>query len=176
MHTHPESYRQGFPGTSRIAISLLFLFVLTQNECSIKLFLMSTPRKKKPSRTDQQPTTKYSYILGNQLHLVTRTPPATQETSNTQTDLPPAGGRRSTDKSTFELFLLWDSLSRREQDVTVLACRGFTDRQIALWLKLSIPTVKSYLQHVYLKVDVHNRRELMLKFMHFDFDREVPHK
>jgi DNA-binding NarL/FixJ family response regulator len=108
---------------------------------------------------------------------VTRPNPATQETrSNTEDRLPPAGGRRSTDKSSFELFLLWDSLSRREQDVTVLACRGFSDRQIALWLRLSIPTVKSYLQHVYLKVDVRNRRELMLKFMHFDFEREVPHK
>ena len=137
---------------------------------------MSTPRKQKTSRTDQQPTTKYPYILGNQLHLVTRPNPAAQENlSNTSETLSPAG-RRSTDKSSFALFLLWDSLSAREQDVTILACKGLADREIASWLKLSTPTVKSYLQHVYMKVNVRNRRELMLKFMHFQFDREVPHK
>ena len=131
---------------------------------------MSTPRKKKASRTDQQPTTKYSSILGTQLHLVTRPNPATQENRSTD-QFPPAGGRRSTDRDSLEISLCWESLSAREKDVTRLVCRGFTDAQIALWLKLSVSTAKSYLQHVFHKTNVRNRRELMLKFIHFNFDR-----
>jgi len=41
---------------------------------------------------------------------------------------------------------LWDTLSRREQDVTAWACLGYTNRQIAARLGLSTDTVKSYLQ------------------------------
>lgn len=136
---------------------------------------MSNPRRKKTSRADQQPTTKYSYILGNQLHLVNRPNPAAQENRFSDRNVP-AGGRRSTDKDSLDLYLRWDSLSARQKEVTILVCKGFTNEQIALWLKLSVSTVKSYLQHVFLKIDVRNKTELRLKFFNFDFARHTsPH-
>ena len=137
---------------------------------------MSTPRKKKSSRLGEPQKTTYSYILGNSLRLVNRTEPAAQEDqpSNTADLNTQAGGRRSTDKDTFDLFRNWESLSAREQDVTMLVCRGLSDAEIAKWLALSISTVKSYLQNVFLKTYVRNRRQLILKFMNFNFRRELP--
>jgi DNA-binding CsgD family transcriptional regulator len=137
---------------------------------------MSTPRKKKPARMGEPQKTTYSHILGYPLRLVNRTEPATQENqpSNTAHPTEVAGGRRSTDKDTFDLFLCWESLSPREQDVTMLVCQGLGDAEIARWLALSISTVKSYLQTVFLKTYVRNRRQLILKFMYFNFRRDLP--
>jgi len=137
---------------------------------------MSTPRKKKPARLGEPQKTTYSYILGPSLRLVNRNESATQEDqpSHTARADPVAGGRRSTDKDTFDLFLCWESLSPREQDVTMLVCQGLGDAEIARWLSLSISTVKSYLQNVFLKTYVRNRRQLLLRFMNFNFRRNPP--
>jgi len=137
---------------------------------------MAPPRKKKPSRNDPQQTTKYSYILGDQLHLVNQTNSAAKENQLSETEQGSfrAGGRRSTDRDTFDLYLCWDSLSARVQDVTILVCKGQTDAEIASRLYLSISTVKSYLQHIFFKARVRNRRELLLKFVNFNFPRNTP--
>lgn len=133
---------------------------------------MATPRKKKTSRVDQQQTKKYSYIQGIQLHLVRRTDPTTEENlSKTGPKSVLAGGRRSTDRFMGGLYAYWKSLSAREQDVTILVCRGLSDAEIASQLKLSVSTVKSYLQHVFHKVQVRNRRQLMVRFANFNFPR-----
>jgi|ERR1700752_498721 len=136
---------------------------------------MVPPRKKKSSRIGTQQTTKYSYILGDHLHLVNRTDLDAEE-NRSKNNYPLTGGRRSTDKATFDLYLCWDSLSSREQDVTILVSRGQSDAEIASRLYLSISTVKSYLQHIFLKADVRNRRELLLKFVNFNFPRDIPHR
>jgi DNA-binding CsgD family transcriptional regulator len=133
---------------------------------------MATPRKKNSSRVDPQQTNTYSYIQGNQLHLVRRTDPATEEKlSETGPKSVLAGGRRSTDRFMGGLYAYWKSLSAREQDVTILVCRGLSDAEVASQLKLSISTVKSYLQHVFHKVQVRNRRQLMVRFANFNFPR-----
>ena len=41
---------------------------------------------------------------------------------------------------------------------------------------VSIRTVKSYLEHVYLKVDVRSKTELRLKVYNFDFEQNPPYK
>ena len=134
---------------------------------------MSTPRKKKPSRIGPQQTKKYSYILGDQLHLINRKDSNTEENrSNAGYIL--AGGRRSSDRDSSELIYLWESLSPREKDVTVLVCRGFTNEQIALWLKISASSVKTYLRFVFSKAAVRNKTELRLKFYTFDFEHHIP--
>ena len=136
---------------------------------------MSTPRKKKPSRIGPQQTKKYSSILGDQLHLINRKDSNTEENrSNAGHTL--AGGRRSSDRVSSELFFLWESLSAREKDVTVLVCRGFTNDQIALWLKIAASSVKTYLRFVFSKTGVRNKTELRLKFYNFDFKHNIsPH-
>jgi DNA-binding NarL/FixJ family response regulator len=136
---------------------------------------MSTPRKKNPSRIGPQQTTKYSFTLDSPLHLITRAD-AAQEKHSSKTRLGNAlsGGRRSTDKVSFDLYNRWLCLSPREQDVTILVCKGLTNEQIALWLKLSVSTVKSYLQNVFLKIGVRNKTELRLEFVNFNFQNNTP--
>lgn len=137
---------------------------------------MSTPRKKKSSRIGSQQTNKYFHVLDTPLRLVKRTNPATQEKRSSDNRRASAlpGGRRSTDKISFDLYNRWLSLSPREQDVTILVCKGLTNEQIALWLKLSVSTVKSYLQNVFFKIGVRSKTELRLEFVNFDFKRDAP--
>ena len=131
---------------------------------------MTDSRKKKSSRTGTQQTNTYYYVLGQPLRIVKRTNPITQDDPNKQLGNVIAGGRRSTDKVSLDLYLLWAALSSRQKDITILVCRGFTNEQIALRSNLSVSTVKSYLQYVFRKADVHNKAELRLKFVDFDFD------
>ena len=138
---------------------------------------MSTPRKKKTSRIGPQQTNKYSLTLDSPLHLVNRTDPAAQDnhSSKTRPGNALSGGRRSTDSISFDLYNRWLSLSRREQDVTILVCKGLTNEQMALWLKLSVSTVKSYLQNVFFKIGVRSKTELRLEFVNFDFKQNPPY-
>ena len=68
-----------------------------------------------------------------------------------------------------ELMRLWDTLSRREQDVTAWACLGYTNRQIAARLGLSTDTVKSYLQNVMHRFGLHSKTDLRVIFADLDF-------
>ena len=67
------------------------------------------------------------------------------------------------------LWELWDQLSRREQQVTALACLGFTNRRIGARLALSPDTVKGYLRNIFYKFDVHSKQELRWLFKEWDF-------
>ena len=137
---------------------------------------MSPPRKKKPSRNDQKPKNQYSYTLGENLKLTRRIDPAAQEkhTSHTEDKKVPAGGRRSTDRNYKGLYIYWDSLSMREQDVAILVCKGHSDAEVAERLGISITTVRSYLRRVFFKTHVRNRKQLILRFAKFDFPRDIP--
>ena len=136
---------------------------------------MSTPRKKKTSRIGSQQTNRYFHVLANPLRLVNRTDTPTQEnlSSNTRPrDL--TGGRRSTDKDLFDLYDRWLSLSPRERYVTYLTCMGYKNDKIAFHMGVTVGTVKSYLQHIFNKMDVRSKTELRLKFYNFDFERHPP--
>ncbi|MBS1251785.1 MAG: Oxygen regulatory protein NreC [Anaerolineales bacterium] len=54
-----------------------------------------------------------------------------------------------------------DSLTPREQEVATLIARGLTNRDIAEERTLSINTVKTHRRHIYRKLDLHNRAELV---------------
>lgn len=138
---------------------------------------MSTPRKKKSSRIGSQQTNKYFHILDNPLRLVKRIDLATQENrlSNERHTNTLTGGRRSTDSELLDLYDRWLSLSPRERHVTYLTCRGYKNQQIAFQMGVTVGTVKSYLQHVFLKIDVRSKTELRLKFFNFDFKRYPPY-
>jgi ATP/maltotriose-dependent transcriptional regulator MalT len=51
-------------------------------------------------------------------------------------------------------------LTSREQEIAQLAAAGFTSREIAAQLSVSVRTVDNHLQKVYAKLEVSNRREL----------------
>lgn len=53
-------------------------------------------------------------------------------------------------------------LTRRESDVVVLVAEGFSNRQISQKLRLSEHTVKNYLFHVFDKLGISSRAELIL--------------
>lgn len=130
---------------------------------------MPTPRKKS-SRAGRQQTNRYFHVLATPLHLVNRKDPADQENrTNSLT------GRRSSDRDRFDLYDRWLSLSPRERQVTYLACQGCKNAEIAFQMGISVGTAKSYLQHVYNKVDVRSKEELRLKFYGFDFERHAPY-
>lgn len=133
---------------------------------------MSTPRKKKPSRTGAQQTTKYSFILGDQLRLVNQ---INSDAKEKRSKYILAGGRRSADSDKGELTFRWENLSPREQDVTVLVCRGYTNEQIARALNITISSVKTYLRFVFSSMDVRDRVELRLKLYNFDFKGRNPY-
>lgn len=137
---------------------------------------MSTPRKKKSSRIGSQQTNRYFHILANPLRLVNRTDSAAQENNSSKTRPGSAlsGGRRSTDNDLLDLYDHWWSLSSRERLVTYLTCMGYKNDQIAFHMGISVGTVKSYLQHVFNKIDVRSKTELRLKFFNFDFERNPP--
>lgn len=134
---------------------------------------MSDPRKNKSSRKSAQQKKTYFSVLGDSLRLFDQRNTDAQETpkpSNYRFIL--AGGRRSSDRDNGEVAYLWDKLSPREQDVTVLVCRGHTNEEIARLLGISVSSVKTYLRFVFATVDVKNRTELRLKFYNFDFHRK----
>lgn len=55
------------------------------------------------------------------------------------------------------------NLSARERDVVGLLAQGASNSDIARALFISVPTVKSHLQHVYRKSNVHSRTELVTR-------------
>ena len=73
---------------------------------------------------------------------------------------------RGTDRVRLQV---WESLSPREQQVTALACLGWTNRQIAARLYLSPETIKTHMRHAQRKFGVANKAELRTRLAGWDF-------
>ena len=73
-----------------------------------------------------------------------------------------------------DLWLLWQSLTPREKEVTTLMCMDYTNRQIAGKLKLSADTVKGYTRQVLVKFKRHSKAELKLLLSDWDFNQLEP--
>jgi DNA-binding NarL/FixJ family response regulator len=56
------------------------------------------------------------------------------------------------------------NLSRREKEILNSLLRGFANKDIATHLAISIFTVKNHLRHIYEKLHVRSRTEVLLKF------------
>jgi DNA-binding NarL/FixJ family response regulator len=68
----------------------------------------------------------------------------------------------------------WEKLSQREQEVTALTCLGYTNRQMAAYLRLSPSTVKGYVSHALSKWNAHGKEELRLMLEYWDFEDWAP--
>ena len=142
---------------------------LTWNVCSTIILSMSDPQKKKDRRAGSQRTTKYSFTLGNLLQLVRRPADSANQENRLSEDDPNLPVSLPYDKNTNELYQRWLNLSPREQDVVALTCLGYKNHQIAFRLGLSVTTVKSYIQKVCYKLDLHSKTDIRLTFVHWDF-------
>jgi ATP/maltotriose-dependent transcriptional regulator MalT len=69
-------------------------------------------------------------------------------------ELAAAGGRRRVRRAAHEL-------TPQEQRIARLAATGASDRDIASHVAVSVRTVRTHLEHIYAKLGIHSRRELM---------------
>lgn len=69
-------------------------------------------------------------------------------------ELAVAGGRRRIRRGSQEL-------TPQEQRIARLAATGASDKDISAHLGVSVRTVRSHLEHIYTKLGIHSRRELM---------------
>ena len=58
-------------------------------------------------------------------------------------------------------------LSKRELEVAKLISEGFSNKQIAEELFISEHTVKSILENIFLKLDIHNRVLLAIMYVQY---------
>ena len=56
-------------------------------------------------------------------------------------------------------------LSNREKEILVMLSKGYSNKEIAEELKLSIATIHSYLKNVYGKMHVHSRTQAVAKYL-----------
>jgi len=63
----------------------------------------------------------------------------------------------------------WQTLSSRQQQVAALVCLNLTNQEIASYLDISPETVKSHVQSILAKFDLHQRAELRLALADWDF-------
>jgi DNA-binding NarL/FixJ family response regulator len=59
-----------------------------------------------------------------------------------------------------------ESLSQREEEILQQLSKGYSTKEIADHLSVSVNTVRTHLQHIYEKLHVRSRSEAILKFLH----------
>jgi DNA-binding NarL/FixJ family response regulator len=64
----------------------------------------------------------------------------------------------------------WERLTAREQEVAALICLGYSNRQIAAHLTISLSTVKTHVRNVLIKFGLTQRTELQTVLEHWDFE------
>jgi DNA-binding CsgD family transcriptional regulator len=67
------------------------------------------------------------------------------------------------------LYQRWRALTPREQEVTALACLGYTNRQMAGRMGISPETVKTHLCNALVKFDMHGKAEIRKALETWDF-------
>jgi DNA-binding CsgD family transcriptional regulator len=69
----------------------------------------------------------------------------------------------------------WESLSSREKQAAALNCLGYTNRQMAARLHVSVDTIKTHVHNALVKFGLHSKAELRLVLADWDFsDWEKP--
>lgn len=56
-------------------------------------------------------------------------------------------------------------ISCRETQIAKLICQGFSNDEIARYLKIKIGTVKTHIRNIYRRIRVNNKIEMLLKFV-----------
>ena len=69
-----------------------------------------------------------------------------------------------------DLEARWDTLTRREREVLALLCMGHSNDEIGMILGIASATVKSHLNNIYYKFDVHTRQQLRSAMKDWGFE------
>ena len=69
---------------------------------------------------------------------------------------------------------LWDRLPDRQKEVTALTCLGYTNRQMAARLKISVNTVQGYVKQALIQYQLHSKAELRNLLEEWDFSDWAP--
>jgi DNA-binding CsgD family transcriptional regulator len=64
----------------------------------------------------------------------------------------------------------WDNLTPREQEVAALTCLGYTNRQMAVRMHVSVETIKTHITNMQAKFDLHGKAELRQALEGWNFD------
>lgn len=59
-----------------------------------------------------------------------------------------------------------ESLSEREQEILQQLSKGYSTKEIAGRLSVSVNTIRKHLQNIYGKLHVRSRTEAVIKFLH----------
>jgi DNA-binding NarL/FixJ family response regulator len=57
-------------------------------------------------------------------------------------------------------------LSPREEELLEYLAKGYSNKEIAEQIQLSLETVRSYLKHIYEKMHVRSRTEAAVRYLH----------
>jgi DNA-binding CsgD family transcriptional regulator len=71
--------------------------------------------------------------------------------------------------SDFKHTPLPTSLSARQKECLIFLCKGMTAKTIANMLSISVRTVEHHIEELKYKLDCHNKSELIIKALNFDF-------
>ena len=63
----------------------------------------------------------------------------------------------------------WESLTPRERDIAALTCLGYTNRQMAGRLGISVETVKTHVANTLRKFDLRSKADLRVALAGWDF-------
>jgi DNA-binding NarL/FixJ family response regulator len=63
----------------------------------------------------------------------------------------------------------WRKLTPRQQEVAALICKGYTNREIARQLNISVSTVKTHIRYILPKFGVNSKDQLQQYFEDWDF-------
>jgi DNA-binding CsgD family transcriptional regulator len=70
-----------------------------------------------------------------------------------------------------DLWKIWQLLTPREQQVSAMACLGYTNRQMAARLGVAEETVKTHVKNALVKFDLHGKGELRMLLRDWDFSK-----
>ncbi len=77
-------------------------------------------------------------------------------------------------KTADKLKKLWDRLPDRQKEVTALTCLGYTNRQMAARLKISVNTIQGYVKQALIQYQLHSKAELRNLLEEWDFSDWAP--
>lgn len=159
----------GFTGIAPVATVLLFFAVIGL----VRLEETITPEAAVDQGTDTTRTAIQESKSGTGYSDLSHTPPLITGLSSKE---PSHQVKEAIDYYVLDLMAAEYALTRRELEVVVLLLKGLTNDEIQERLCISEGTLKTHLRHIFRKLDVSNRKELLVGFTQFLASSKDPNR